>query len=280
MFIFKGKEYNSATEALDEYIRNFEYEESMSDHSKPLKHSYYNLKKPRVDRSLNETTATKILSNTIHEIVDENAIADDVMAIENVEKLINVLSERIEDHKNQTHKLSQKRVNESSTDKESDTNASTVYNVPPSISETKKLIEKLDMNINDAKEFISSEIRDDKDPIKESLSKIEKLNKQFSSLVDDSKQLETSVASKSPSHEKKISFANDFMKECLKIIDNEPDTLKRARKSILKNNSSNSDLSAKLTDSKLNANESDNSALLNSSIGLDKILKEIKDVLE
>ena len=87
------------------------------------------------------------------------------------------------------------------------------------------------------------------------------------------------VVSKSPSHEKKISFANDFMKECLKIIDNEPDTLKRARKSILKTSSAN-DLNAKPADGKSNANESDTSAFLNSSIGLDKILKEIKDVLE
>jgi flagellar biosynthesis chaperone FliJ len=251
----------------------------MSDHAKPLKHSYYNLKKSRVDRSLNETTATKILSDTKYIAVDDITITDDVMAIENVEKLINVLSERIEDHKNQTHKLSQKRINESAIEKETDSNLSTFYDLPSSLSDTKKLIEKLDSNISDAKEFISNEIRDDKDPIKESLSKIEKLNKHFTSLMDESKQLETSVVSKSPSHEKKISFANDFMKECLKIIDNEPDTLKRARKSILKTSSAN-DLNAKPADGKSNANESDTSAFLNSSIGLDKILKEIKDVLE
>lgn len=172
MIRFKNKEYSSATEALEDYIRNFELEQQESHNTIDRLHSknaYYNLKPQKINRKIDDdqelVTAKpiSIQSNTIDTSIDN-------MAIEKIENLINILSSRIEEHKSQNLYLKDLKNKET---------------LDPII-ESYDAFDKFNQNLNIKEEAMINPVNDNQ------------------------------------TERKRIECANNFMKECLKIIENEP----------------------------------------------------------
>jgi lysyl-tRNA synthetase class I len=173
MIRFKNKEYSSASEALDEYIRNFEIEQLESYKAVDRLHArnvYYNLKPQKSNRKIvDDQLLVKAKPITIEQTNNDASI--DNMAIEKIENLINILSSRIEEHKSQNSVFKSDQKNKEAMD---------------SVKESYEIIDKLNENLNFKEEAM--------------------LN------TNNENQIER----------KRIQCANNFMNECLKIIENEP----------------------------------------------------------
>jgi hypothetical protein len=247
MFQYRNKEYASASEALDDYIRNFDiknYENELS-FSKTTKNDH--LKNNYKQQSTNNNSSNLINLKPVDSTTNAVTEPDDV-AIKKIESLINVLSKRIDDHKKQTQTLTTTTT----------TVDSEIHN------DEKPTLKLFDMKIKQELDLTNKTT----DSIKESLVVFESINKKLIEATASNKKLNDFCSndknfsqSSSPLQSTSSSTSSsktNFINECLKIIDTDEiirfPTLDS--KLIISNNN-------KFNDS-----------------GLDSLLNEIKDVLK
>ena len=269
MFKYKNKEYTSASEALDDYIRNFDFQNYENELSLTLTKAITNNANNNEVKALNNINHKQksclILKNSTNTIQqnEEPILEEDHLAIQKIESLINVLSDRIDEHKKQNNALT------------SDTNLDSLnYNEMKMVNEIQHnsikptSIKLLDMKIKDDIDVTNKQV----DSIKESLFVFESINKKFNEtsalnkkLINDEKLSSSppsfTTTQPSTTSETKANFIN----ECMKIIDKD-ELLRFPTLAHISNN--------------LQQNENQNQVNKMNDSGLDSLLNEIKGALK
>ena len=221
MFKYRNKEYSSSSEALDDYIRNFDFQNYENELSVSLR-NVVNNKSDQLNSRASDNRQKIIYSSSLKscllkndtEIKEHNSLLngstnEDDLAIKKIESLINVLSNRIDEHKKSNNNAFSSDLDEIN------------YN------EMRKISELQQKNLPSMK-LLDLKIREDFDvtnkqaeSIKDSLFVFENINKKLNeanrrkTVTEMSPQLTSQPSSGTAASETKVNFIN----ECMKLID-------------------------------------------------------------
>ena len=283
MFKYRSKEYASSSEALDDYIRNFDFQNYENELSRKLNKTIHNAN----DREFSKTcdsntnrqkTTTNTLKSSLLSKNSENLIEigeeksefnanEDDLAIKKIESLINVLSNRIDEHKknnNNAFTCNFEEVNYNEMKQINELQMNTI-NQPG--------VKVLDMKIKDDLDATNKQA----ESIKDSLFVFESINKKFNETNNNRNKITNELQMPPVSTVSTSESKTNFINECMKLIDTD-ELLKFPTLAQL----------AQTTTGLYQKNDQHGSTMVNSSntnvkfndSGLDCLLNEIKGALK